>query len=61
MPTAMVDGFNEMSVHSKCDFLLSGLNNCYVQEWDVLYGAIAQFVWDLYRYRDEKHKYLSDL
>ena len=41
MPTAMVIGFDEMSVQSKCEFLLSGLNNCHVQECDVLYGAIA--------------------
>ena len=58
MPTAMLEGFTEMSILHKCEFLLSGLHNCYVQEWDALYGAVAQFVWDLYRCRYEKHKLL---
>ena len=56
MPRVMQHEFQSMSVQEKLTFLLSGLNNCYVSEWDALYRAIAQFVWDKYMCRDEKYK-----
>ena len=61
MPRVMQNEFQSMSVQEKLNFLLSGLNNCYVSEWDALYGAIAQFVWDMYMRRDEKYNILSDI
>ena len=60
MPTAMLNDFNEMSYSLQFEYLVSGLNNSYVREWDALYGAIAQFVWDTYRLRDEKHRSLPE-
>ena len=61
MLNAMVCEFDQMAANSKCEFLLSGLNNCYVPEWNMLYGAVAQFIWDIYRYRDEKYKNMSEI
>ena len=58
MPDAMQNEYNEMSIQARCTFLLSGLNDSYVPEWDALYAAIAQFVWDMYRCRDAKYKAL---
>ena len=56
----MLNEYNEMSIQSKCNFLLSGLNNSYVHEWSDLYAAIAQSVWDIYKCRDEKYKALDN-
>ena len=52
MPPAMLHDFEASSIQNRYTFLISGLNNCYVQEWDSLYGAIAQFVWEIYKFRD---------
>ena len=52
MPPAMLVDFLGLNISNRCHFLISGLNNIYVNEWDNLYGAIADYVWQIYSARN---------
>ena len=52
MPVAMRNEFMNLGLWDKCKFILPGLHNTYVGEWHALYGAIADFVWKMYRLRN---------
>ena len=54
MPPAMNISYEAMSIDERCKFMLSGFNCPYVSEWDYLYDAVIEFVWDMY-----KHRYIS--
>ena len=55
MPQAMRREFENMSPHRKCQFMLSGLNNSYVDEWDCIYSDVVDFVWQMYMYRHQSY------
>ena len=38
----------QMSIHDRVVFLLSGLGNCFIPEWSVIYNAIVKFIHSLY-------------
>ena len=48
---AMRDHIETLQVKDKCVFLLSGLCNTYVIEWNEVYRSIATFVSGIYSYR----------
>ena len=45
---SMVYEMTSMSTKARCSFLLSGLNNSYVKEWNNLFKAIVQFITAMY-------------
>ena len=51
MPLAMATCYEAMTITEKCDFLLSGFNSSYVDQWESLYGVVADFVWEMYKCR----------
>ena len=55
MPEAMLNDFVRMDSRLKCRFLLSGLNNVYVSEWDDIYLAITEYVWQMYVARHKSY------
>ena len=55
MPELMSRDFRVMNARLKCRFLISGLNNVYVSEWDPIYGAISDFVWQMYTTRHKTY------
>ena len=55
MPLAMQRQFGSMTMSEQCQFLLSGLNNSYIEEWNSLYTEVVDFVWHMYRYRHQTY------
>ena len=53
MPTAMADCFERMGTSEIYQFLLSGLHNTYEEEWISVYSIIADYIWEIYKYRAE--------
>ena len=53
MPLAMSGEVSELPDQIKIEYLLSGLNNSYIHEWQNLYESIADFISIMYKKRHE--------
>ena len=56
MPPAMQREFDSMTINKQCQFLISGFNNSYIEEWDSLYAEVVDFAWHMYRYRHQSYE-----
>ncbi len=47
------DQIDSMSSYNRANFLLDGLANSYIREWEMLYGYIATFIDKMYMHRNK--------
>ena len=59
MPRVMRLEYETMNISKKCQFLLSGLNDSYIEERNCLYSEIADFAWHLYKKRHQSYETAS--